>query len=893
MQLMGVKKVVAKQWLDNGLSVWRNSRTVLFAVCERKSSSSRTDRHARDDLERRNNGGETAIKSLRHPSHARYESKCREADRDHRLEYHRRSDHETQSRRHDSNRARDSRSSRERHRRHDLKRHQESRAPIRRDDDIFWDSTWDAMELQKKADQQERRGKHFWREDRERTPTLSPSLSPKRERLPSPDCEELRRLKKLKAIQEFAVKDDEKYVSVPPDSNDFEYDNMTKMWKRKIQEAPKIHCREKTYDEILKEGMEEQFQIKAEQIDPRDKDEVTLNKKIDRSKLTLDEIEEIRRKREKFKKEKEKKEKEEKEEGEIEDVAEGNVPPKRDRSRRTSPNRAHRSVSRRRSGSRHYERGRDRYERYPSKRDNFGQSRHYDGHNRNRYSIRSRSRSRERRRSRSRSRDRFRGSKAAIDKEKLLAIAKKNAVKLLSSDNLMGMDHGRLLAIKSGGQNLAQLTDFCRELARKGITDEFSDHEKLLPGQSDDEEVEYHHPFMVKDRPVPTPFSFGRAPGSSLAATGVAIEYLNPEAKVAAKSHRMLEFPVSSGNAHRVKETTTIEKEENPKEATPPPPTTAIIVPEPVEVTKESVETPQVETQAEIVNKSNPLGVLMFGGAKEPEPEVKAVEPRAQLAIEGPKPATTPEIEESASVFENVEEPNKDIGSIVSQRLDAMRKLSDNPQNPEALSELYNAQKQMSKWAESKNKPGQFTGHTGAQILSHAELSTGIQAWAKQDQFVKAKKVSGGFGEFMLKKMGWQEGEGLGKDKSGDVDPLTLDIKHDKRGLIAMEEEIFKKKSRGGGDVMTLTGCKDISAKHPVSGLMELATKRRWGPPNFVQAFEFGPSHKKQYIFKVTVNGVDYQPTIASDNKKKGKADAATVALQELGLLPKDPNNPL
>lgn len=168
----------------------------------------------------------------------------------------------------------------------------------------------------------------------------------------------------------------------------------------------------------------------------------------------------------------------------------------------------------------------------------------------------------------------------------------------------------------------------------------------------------------------------------------------------------------------------------------------------------------------------------------------------------------------------------------------------------------------------------------------------------------------------MLKKMGWQEGEGLGKDKSGDVDPLTLDIKHDKRGLIAMEEEIFKRK-RKSGDVMTLTGCGDISAKHPVSGLMELATKRRWGPPNFVQALECGPSHKKQYIFKVgsqrlweemqdkpatstnflcfqvTVNGVDYQPTIASENKKKAKADAATVALQELGLLPKDPNNPL
>ena len=50
-----------------------------------------------------------------------------------------------------------------------------------------------------------------------------------------------------------------------------------------------------------------------------------------------------------------------------------------------------------------------------------------------------------------------------------MAIAKKNAVRLLSSENLMGMDHDRLIAIKSGGQSLRQLTDFCREIAAKGM----------------------------------------------------------------------------------------------------------------------------------------------------------------------------------------------------------------------------------------------------------------------------------------------------------------------------------------------------------------------------------------------------------------------------------------
>ena len=67
----------------------------------------------------------------------------------------------------------------------------------------------------------------------------------------------------------------------------------------------------------------------------------------------------------------------------------------------------------------------------------------------------------------------------------------------------------------------------------------------------------------------------------------------------------------------------------------------------------------------------------------------------------------------------------------------------------------------------------------------------------------------------------------------------------------------------------------------------------QWGTPQFAQIFDYGPAHKKQYIFKVVVNGQDFQPTVASDNKKKAKADAATAALQQLGLLPIDPNNPL
>lgn len=38
----------------------------------------------------------------------------------------------------------------------------------------------------------------------------------------------------------------------------------------------------------------------------------------------------------------------------------------------------------------------------------------------------------------------------------------------------------------------------------------------------------------------------------------------------------------------------------------------------------------------------------------------------------------------------------------------------------------------MSAWANSKFVPGQFTGSTGANILSAKELQSGFQAWAKR-----------------------------------------------------------------------------------------------------------------------------------------------------------------
>ncbi|EFA12364.2 Protein SON-like Protein [Tribolium castaneum] len=219
-----------------------------------------------------------------------------------------------------------------------------------------------------------------------------------------------------------------------------------------------------------------------------------------------------------------------------------------------------------------------------------------------------------------------------------------------------------------------------------------------------------------------------------------------------------------------------------------------------------------------------------------------------------------------------------DIGSIVSQRLTAIRKLQENPNDVQALTQMYKSNKEMQSWAQSKQQPGQFTGTTGAQVLSQAELSSGYQAWAKKDQLVTATPVSGGMGMHLLQKMGWKPGEGLGKEKTGALEPLLLEVKLDKKGLVANEEQ-KKKKKQGQGSTYTLQN------KHPVSLLGEYASKKKLGAPQYDLCFECGPDHKKNFLFKVTLNGVEYKPNVASPNKKEAKAAAASVCLQHLGLI--------
>ena len=51
-----------------------------------------------------------------------------------------------------------------------------------------------------------------------------------------------------------------------------------------------------------------------------------------------------------------------------------------------------------------------------------------------------------------------------------------------------------------------------------------------------------------------------------------------------------------------------------------------------------------------------------------------------------------------------------------------------------------------------------------------------------------AQPVSGGMGMHLLQKMGWRPGEGLGKNKEGTLEPLKLEVKLDKRGLVTDQD---------------------------------------------------------------------------------------------------------
>ncbi|KAG6797324.1 protein SON-like isoform X1 [Apis mellifera caucasica] len=472
-------------------------------------------------------------------------------------------------------------------------------------------------------------------------------------------------------------------------------------------------------------------------------------------------------------------------------------------------------------------RSREKDKRRDKSKDRYNKSRSSDRRESSKCKERRRYRSRSDDRSkdkyiRGRSRSRERKERIEIDKKKLLEIARRNAINMIKQGTLPLVQQDKAIAaIQAGGKTVDELTDFCKSLSKSEALGELSS----ISSEEDGSESEkgFHHPFLLKGRPNSIIMNIKDAkqlPTKTF-----------QEKTVESSNQLRLQFPVSSGQHHR--------KSEN--EWIP-------VTPKKSETKKQFISTSESIESFPIIPSTTstvPVQSIVFS------------QPIATEAI--------------------------DIGSIVSQRLAAMRKLRENPNDICAQNEMYRAQNEMKTWAESKQMPGQFTGSTGAKVLSPAELTSGYQAWARKDQLVSAQPVSGGMGMALLQKMGWRPGEGLGKNKEGTLEPLQLEVKLDKRGLVS-EQDIGQKV---GKTIKPLVpAIKTLEGKHPVSLLGEYCSKRKLGAPVYELCFECGPDHRKNFLFKVKVNGIEYKPSVASPNKKQAKAEAAQICLQTLGLLP-------
>uniref|UniRef100_A0A2R9B7B6 Protein SON n=1 Tax=Pan paniscus TaxID=9597 RepID=A0A2R9B7B6_PANPA len=95
----------------------------------------------------------------------------------------------------------------------------------------------------------------------------------------------------------------------------------------------------------------------------------------------------------------------------------------------------------------------------------------------------------------------------------------------------------------------------------------------------------------------------------------------------------------------------------------------------------------------------------------------------------------------------------------------------------------------------------------------------------------------------------------LMRKMEGNKEPILVDFKTDRKGLVAVGERARK---RSGNFSAAM---KDLPGKHPVSALMEICNKRRWQPPEFLLVHDSGPDHRKRFLFRVLRSGSPYQPS--------------------------------
>ncbi|CAH0683229.1 unnamed protein product [Spodoptera exigua] len=387
---------------------------------------------------------------------------------------------------------------------------------------------------------------------------------------------------------------------------------------------------------------------------------------------------------------------------------------RRDRSK--TPKRS-RSKSRRSSST-----SRKRHHRSSSKTRRSSRSRH-----RSSSRSRRRSRSRSRRRSRSRSRHRTRrlsprhgrrrsrsptGVKLAdSEKKRLLEVARRNAINMLKNGAVPAgaaalPPHTRnqvMAAIQSGGKSVDELTDFCKHLSKKEALGELSSVSSNDDDMSENEDtLAFHHPFLVKEK----------APIVMNIRGGAPLPIKTNPLPIANKEELRLQFPVSSGSQHR-------EKASEWVPVSPPKKDMQV-----AKLNSTSSKTKSITASTPSTTNTCTEIAKISERSLSPPAYMKSFTSGSQLnsvpaipALPAPGPQAYPPGVDAQKM--------QDVALIVSQKLSLIRKEQEE-------NELFTTHG--FGWSAGESSLGQFTGSTGAQILTPRELASGTQAWAKKVQ---------------------------------------------------------------------------------------------------------------------------------------------------------------
>lgn len=150
-------------------------------------------------------------------------------------------------------------------------------------------------------------------------------------------------------------------------------------------------------------------------------------------------------------------------------------------------------------------------------------------------------------RSKSHSRSPSRGENG-VDKQRLLEVARKNAINMFKRGSLPGCDNMSedikdkvLMKMRYGGRTIEELTDFCRKLSNgENLSDLSSDEDSDIDKSG--KVKAFHHPFLLKEREP------------------IVMNIRNSKPLVPAKrTHEQtkaitMQYPVSSGQHHRLSE---------------------------------------------------------------------------------------------------------------------------------------------------------------------------------------------------------------------------------------------------------------------------------------------------------------------------------------------------